>query len=73
VKRALKGYRFKEDDIDQAADIAVNNSYYNPRKIEKNLIRALIRRAYAGEDARADCRMYINQAFIRINAITNGR
>lgn len=54
VKRALKDFGFKEEDVDKAADIAVNNAYYNPRTIERDLIRELIRRAYAGEDARAD-------------------
>ncbi len=54
VKRGLKEYGFKEEDIDKAADIAVKNPYYNPRKIERGPVRELIRRAYAGEDARAD-------------------
>ena len=54
VSRGLKDYGFKEDDIDKAADIAVSNPYYNPRAIERGLIRESIRRAYAGEDARAD-------------------
>lgn len=54
VKRALKDFGFKEDDIGRAADIAVGNPYWNPRPIEKELIRELLRRAWAGEDARAD-------------------
>jgi alcohol dehydrogenase class IV len=54
VKRDLKSYGFKEEDVDKAADIAVSNPYYNPRKIERGPIRELIRRAYAGEPARAD-------------------
>jgi alcohol dehydrogenase class IV len=54
VKRALKDFGFRESDIDKAAKIAVSNPYYNPRAIEEDLIRELIRRAYAGEDARAD-------------------
>lgn len=54
VKRALKDYGMKEEDIDKAAEIAVSNQYPNPRKVEKGPIRELIRRAWAGEDARAD-------------------
>ena len=54
VKRALKDFGMKEEDIDKAAEIAVSNQYPNPRKIEKEPIRELIRRAWAGEPARAD-------------------
>ena len=54
VKRALKDYGMKEEDIDKAAEIAVSNQYPNPRKVEKEPIRELIRRAWAGELARAD-------------------
>lgn len=54
VKRGLKDFGFKEEDIDKAADIAVGNPYWNPRDIEKAPIRELIRRAWAGEEARAD-------------------
>merc|ERR1712000_484334 len=54
VKRALKDFGMKEEDIDKAAEIAVSNQYPNPRKVEKEPIRELIRRAWAGEPARAD-------------------
>ena len=54
VKRGLKEYGMKESDVDKAADIAVSNPYWNPREIEKGPIRELIRRAWAGEEARAD-------------------
>lgn len=54
VKRGLKYLGFKEEDIDKAADIAVSNPYYNPRPVERHPIRELVRRAYAGEEARAD-------------------
>ena len=54
VKRALIDFGFKEEDIGRAADLAMKNSYYNPRKIERETIRELIRRACVGEDARAD-------------------
>lgn len=54
VKRGLKDFGFKEEDIDKAADIAVANPYWNPREVEREPIRELIRRAWAGEEARAD-------------------
>lgn len=44
----------KESDIVKAADIAVSNAYWNPRNVERDLIREVIRRAWAGEDARID-------------------
>ncbi|CAI6299778.1 unnamed protein product [Periconia digitata] len=52
--RSLKAFGMKESDIDKAADIAVGNAYWNPRAIERDLIREVIRRAWAGEDARID-------------------
>ena len=54
VKRALRDYGLKEDDVPKAAEIAVSNQYPNPRKVEEGPVRELIRRAWAGEDARAD-------------------
>jgi alcohol dehydrogenase class IV len=54
VKRGLKDFGFKEKDVDKAADIAVSNPYWNPRPVEKGPIRELLRRAWAGEKARAD-------------------
>lgn len=52
--RSLEAFGMKEEDIDQAADIAVSKPYWNPREIERSAVRELIRRAWAGEDARAD-------------------
>ena len=54
VKRALADYGLKEADVDRAAELAVANPYWNPREVEKEPVRELIRRAYAGEDARND-------------------
>ena len=54
VKRGLKDFGLKEEDVDKAADIAVGNPYWNPRTIERGPIRELLRRAWAGEEARAD-------------------
>jgi alcohol dehydrogenase class IV len=52
--RSLKAFGMSESDIDKAADIAVSNAYWNPRVVERDLIREIIRRAWAGEDARTD-------------------
>ena len=54
VKRGLKEFGMKEEDIGTAADIAISNPYWNPRSIEKGPITELIRRCWAGEPARAD-------------------
>ncbi|KAH7024076.1 hypothetical protein EDB80DRAFT_699186 [Ilyonectria destructans] len=54
VQRGLKALGMKESDIDKAADIAVSKPYWNPRDIERAEIRELIRRAWAGEEARSD-------------------
>lgn len=54
VQRGLKELGMQESDIDKATDIAMGNPYWNPREIEREPIRELIRRAWAGEPARAD-------------------
>ncbi|KAH7074030.1 maleylacetate reductase [Paraphoma chrysanthemicola] len=54
VGKALKDYGMKEEDIDKAAEIALRNPYANPRPIVQEKIRELIRRAWAGEEARSD-------------------
>ncbi|KAL2863785.1 uncharacterized protein BJX67DRAFT_374271 [Aspergillus lucknowensis] len=51
VKRGVKDYGMKEEDIDKAADIAVSNPYWNPREIERAPIRELIRRVWAELEA----------------------
>jgi len=38
-----------QDGIERAADIAMKNPYWNPRPIERDAIRDLIARAWAGE------------------------
>lgn len=45
VKMGLKQFGMKEEDVDKAADIAVRNPYWNPREVEREPIRELIRRA----------------------------
>ncbi|KAL5485219.1 hypothetical protein ACEPAI_7861 [Sanghuangporus weigelae] len=54
VKRGLKEVGMPEDGIDRAADLALKNKYWNPRPIERDPIREVIRRAWAGEPARSD-------------------
>lgn len=54
VVRDLKTFGMKEENVSQAAEIAVSNPYWNPRAVERSSIQELIRRAWAGEDARAD-------------------
>lgn len=54
VKRGLKEFGMKEEDVDKAAEIAVSNPYWNPREIEKEPLRETIRRCWAGEEAKAD-------------------
>lgn len=54
VKRALRDFGMQEDGVDKAAEIAVSNQYPNPREVQQQPIRELIRRAWAGEPARAD-------------------
>ena len=41
------------DGIDIATDRALANPYWNPRALEREPIRTLIARAYAGEPPRA--------------------
>lgn len=54
VKRALKDFGMPEDGIDKATEIAMTSQYANPRALEAENLRELIRRCWAGEAARAD-------------------
>ena len=54
VVRGLQAFGLKESDIDKAADIALSKPYWNPRKVEREPIRELLRRAWAGEEAKTD-------------------
>ncbi|OAQ60225.1 maleylacetate reductase [Pochonia chlamydosporia 170] len=54
VPRALKDFGMKESDIDKATEIATGNQYPNPRELEPEWIRELIRRAWAGEAPKAN-------------------
>jgi len=54
VKRSLRDLGMREEDLDKAAEIACEQQYPNPRELEREKIREILRRAWAGEDARAD-------------------
>lgn len=54
VKRDLKSFGMKEADVQKATEITLSNPYWNPRAIERDPIEEIIRRAWAGETARAD-------------------
>lgn len=45
---SLRQLGLKEEDIDRAADLAMANSYWNPRPLERMSIGALLRRAFEG-------------------------
>lgn len=49
AQHALKHLGMPEDGIERAADMAIANPYWNPRRLERQPIRDLIARAYAGE------------------------
>jgi alcohol dehydrogenase class IV len=48
ARLALRDIGMPESGIDKAADLAVTNAYWNPRPLERNAIRDLIARAWAG-------------------------
>jgi maleylacetate reductase len=45
---SLAALGLKAADLDKAADIAVQNPYYNPRPITREGIRALLQDAFEG-------------------------
>jgi len=49
----LKDLGFKETDIEKATEIALKNPYWNPRPLEAEGLRALLRRAWAGDAPQA--------------------
>lgn len=48
AKTALRDIGMPEDGLDRAADLAVQNPYYNPRPIDREGIRALLGDAFSG-------------------------
>ncbi len=47
--RALKDIGMPEDGIERALDLALQNQYANPRPLDRDALRTLLRRAWAGE------------------------
>ena len=54
VKRALKEYGMEEGDVGRAAELACQSQYPNPRELDEGKLREVIRRCWAGEEARVD-------------------
>jgi maleylacetate reductase len=50
---SLKEIGMKEGDLDKAAELAVQNPYYNPRPITKESIRTLLQDAFVGKLAKS--------------------
>jgi alcohol dehydrogenase class IV len=48
AKMALKEYGLKETDLDRAAELAIENPYYNPRPVTREGIQRLLLDAYLG-------------------------
>ena len=48
AKMALKDFGLKETDLDRAAELAIQNPYYNPRPVTREGIRRLLDDAYHG-------------------------
>jgi maleylacetate reductase len=53
AKRSLRELGMPESGIERATLLATQNPYWNPRKLESDAIRELIRRAWAGEPPQA--------------------
>ena len=51
---ALKDLGMREEDIERTTSISMQKQYWNPRALEKEKIKELIRRAWAGEVPQAD-------------------
>ncbi|KAM6506979.1 hypothetical protein FALCPG4_018791 [Fusarium falciforme] len=52
--KGLKVLGMAEDGIDRAVDLVMSQSFWNPREVERDGIKELTRRAWAGEEAKAD-------------------
>jgi maleylacetate reductase len=50
---SLAALGLKAGDLDKAADIAVQNPYYNPRPVTRDGIRALLQNAFEGQRPQA--------------------
>lgn len=48
VKKSLATLGMQPDDLDRAADLAVERPYYNPRPVTRAAVRAMLQAAYEG-------------------------
>ncbi len=46
---SLKSLGMREEDLTRAAEIAVQNAYWNPRRVEKSALLALLQAAWSGD------------------------
>jgi alcohol dehydrogenase class IV len=54
VRRSLQSLGMKEGDVENAAGIAMERPYWNPRPVERESLTEVLRRCWAGDEARAD-------------------
>ncbi len=54
IPRGLVALGMDQADIDRVTDVALETPYWNPRTVGRAAISEIIRRAWAGEEARAD-------------------
>jgi alcohol dehydrogenase class IV len=52
--RALRELGMSEEGIERAADLAVQNPYWNPRPVERDAVRDLLARAWSGAPPHAE-------------------
>jgi maleylacetate reductase len=48
ARTTLREIGMPADGLDRAADLAVQNPYWNPRPIDRDAVRDLLQRAYDG-------------------------
>ena len=48
ARMALRDLGLAESDLDRAADLAVQDPYWNPRPVEREAIRDLLQLAWSG-------------------------
>lgn len=46
----LRDFGLNSSDLDRAADLAVSNPYWNPRPVERDGVREMLQKAYAGRE-----------------------
>jgi alcohol dehydrogenase class IV len=54
IDRALEKYGMKQEDVKEVATIATSRPYWNPREVKEDELLEVVRRCWAGEDARND-------------------